>query len=141
MQFFKPENYLEVRKALGSRPKISEGSRRFLRIFRVGVVRKPTAAAGSSLHGNRVLVLASFALSFCSEASEAAAIGASGLRLQRMFSTAQHIEQAEEEVPMGMIIQHPIHQTPRLAYDLARDGYHDLNEGLEFQTQQPELVR
>src|SRR6185437_6774014 len=68
-------------------------------------------------------------------------IGASGLRLQRMFSTAQHIEQAEEEVPMGMIIQHPIHQTPRLAYDLARDGYHDLNEGLEFQTQQPELVR
>jgi hypothetical protein len=40
-----------------------------------------------------------------------------------------------------MIAQHPANQPSRLANDLARDGHEDVHEGLEFQAQEPQLVR
>src|SRR5277367_2122943 len=54
-------------------------------------------------------------------------------------SATQRVEQAEEDRLVRIVRQHPIHDSPCLFHNLARDRHHRVDERLELDAQQPGL--
>src|SRR5260370_4017076 len=68
-------------------------------------------------------------------------IGASGVRLRGWAASAtQHVEQAEEDPLIRVVVEHAIDDPPRLFDDLARDGDQGVDERFELDAQQPRFV-